>query len=149
MDYLTNYYKNLSEQLEAKYRRLLNEVESPFQIDSPLSSGGPSDDPNTRHLSSAEQISSEEEPVLAYYEPYYMDLLNQWRAQGLNDPIWERIWMWMAMNWHRDRIENPGGIVPPYYTHRDMVYIRDVLAQMWTANPNDNRVLPPDWPRVP
>ena len=51
MNYLTNYYKNLSEQLEAKYRRLLNEVESPFQLGSPLSSGGPGDDPNTRYIS--------------------------------------------------------------------------------------------------
>jgi hypothetical protein len=51
MNYLTNYYKNLSEQLEAKYRRLLNEVESPFRLGLPLSSGGPGDDPNTRYIS--------------------------------------------------------------------------------------------------
>jgi hypothetical protein len=56
MDYLTNYYKNLSEQLQAKYRRLLNEAEGPFGVESPLSAGGIGDDPNLRGIGGYEQF---------------------------------------------------------------------------------------------
>lgn len=48
------YYKNLSEKLERKYNQLLNEVESPFRVDSPLSAGGVGDDPNTRNIAGVE-----------------------------------------------------------------------------------------------
>lgn len=135
----------------------LNEVASPFQVDSPLSSGGAADDPNTKNISSAEQISAEEESPLAYYEPYYMDVLNWWRSQPnwRDDPLWERTWEWMAINWHRNRIENPGG-VPPYYTHKDIEWLRDVLAWWFTSTVctgNDGCqkgvTYPEDWPVQP
>lgn len=55
MDYLTRYYKNLSEHLEAKYRRLLNEVISPFELSLGQGAGSVEGDPNYRHI----QVSPE------------------------------------------------------------------------------------------
>ena len=52
MNYLANYYKNLSEQLQYKVNnlsRLLNEVENPFRVDSPISTELGLD-PNMRHI---------------------------------------------------------------------------------------------------
>jgi hypothetical protein len=156
MNYITNYYKNICEKYEYQIQNLqkhLQEVASPFQVDSPLSSGGPSDDPNTKHISSAEQISAEEESPLAYYEPYYMDVLNWWRSHPdwRNDPTLERDWIWMAQNWYRPDVGNPGGLTGRKY----MEAIRDILGWWFTSsicsagNCSKGVPYPPDWPVQP
>ena len=103
MNYLTNYYKNLSEQLEEKYRRLLNEVESPFRLDSPLSSSGPGDDPNTRNIAGVEAMAPRGEQenfknhrqfisnVNSMIQSMYGTLptwLQEWVDKNSQDPQW-------------------------------------------------------------
>ena len=83
MNYLTNYYKNLSEQLQRKVNQLtfmLNEVEAPFNVYEPLSSGGLSDDPNTRYFAGIEPVDDSERPESDDFDPD----LKAWTAPFTN-----------------------------------------------------------------
>lgn len=107
MDYLTRYYKNLSEQLEAKYRMLLNEVESPFQVDSPLSAGGPGEDPNTRNIASVETASDSVRLQLPPFNPNNKVWRQSW--QGPNNPnnppwnSWASFLNGLYQNWNNNQ----------------------------------------------
>lgn len=107
MDYLTRYYKNLSEQLEAKYRRLLNEVESPFQVDSPLSADGPGADPNTRNIASVETAGDSVRLQLPPFDPNNKVWRQSW--QGYNNPNnppwnnWASFLNGLYQNWNNNQ----------------------------------------------
>ena len=140
------------------FKKFLKESESPFSIESPLSSGGASDDPNTRHISSAEQVDSSENAVFQYTEPYYLDVLAWWMTSEnwrYDDPVTEllvRDWQWMARNWNRVPFVDEGGNL---WTGKRMEYVRDVLAYIFTTvlcGPNGCSKgvnYPDDWPVQP
>ena len=101
-NYLNKFLKEESG-LEEKYRRLLNEVESPFGVESPLSSGGPGDDPNTRYISGVEAMAPRGEQenfrkqrqfisnVNSIIQSMYGTLptwLQKWVDQNSQDPQW-------------------------------------------------------------
>lgn len=106
MDYLTRYYKNLSEQLQAKYRRLLNEVESPFQVDSPLASGGLGDDPNTRNIASVQAAGDSVRLQLPAFDPYNKVWRQSWQGPGgPNNPPnnnWASFLNALYQNWNNN-----------------------------------------------
>lgn len=58
--------------------KFLKESESPFNVEQPLSQGGPSEDPNTRHISSTNPFTAEDTPPSAYANDYYLSVLNWW-----------------------------------------------------------------------
>jgi len=127
----SNYMKNL--------RIILNEVTSPFSIESPLSSGGASDDPNTRHIQVGEPLSNSwydnEEAITQWMNSNYAEALQWWITNYPNIfgektnqdiQLWITLWNMVTMYWN-----HPGpfylfaGNEPQY--HRDLVALRNGL----------------------
>jgi hypothetical protein len=81
-------YKNLSEHLEKKYQRLLNEVESPFGVEQPLSAGGPSDDPNTKYIKGVESAGDSVRPQLPPFNPDLKVWMSRFTNGSSNNQAW-------------------------------------------------------------
>lgn len=101
------------------FKQFLTEKESPFNVEQPLSHGGPSEDPNTRHISSTTPITGEETPASAYANDYYISVLNWWLAAypllGHTEMgrLFIEAWRFMANNWYYPRTTTVPDILSP------------------------------------
>jgi hypothetical protein len=83
----------------------INESESPFQVDSPLSAGGPGEDPNTRNIAAVETAGN--------------SALNQFPPFDPNNKVWRVIGV---------------GSSPPPSTGNNWASIINAIYQNWNNN---------------
>jgi hypothetical protein len=108
MNYLTNYYKNLSEQLQNKVNNLqkvLNEVVSPVQVEPGQGAGTLEGDPNYRFIKGVESVGDSARPQFAAWNPNskaWRTAFYSFGTQGQPANNWASFMNAMFQNWNNN-----------------------------------------------